>query len=97
MPLKQVCFWPKNKAVLQKNGGPTEIILHFFSRFPGLLGFFALQAIAFQPQAAIQPFQKKSYQKHYRRFFVRSAMCHNRRMNERIVQWERGREDKDEG
>jgi hypothetical protein len=78
----KACFWPEKEGVLQKNGGPTENILHFFSRFSDLLGFCPLQAIAFQQQAAIQPLQKKSYQKHYRRFFVCSAICHNRRMND---------------
>ncbi len=37
--LVKVCFWPKSGAILQKNGGPTEIILHFFSRFSGFWGF----------------------------------------------------------
>jgi hypothetical protein len=95
-PIK-VCFWLKNQALLQKNRGPTEIILHFFLYFPCFLGFIPPQAIAFQPQAMIRPLQKKSYQKHYRRFFVRSGMCQNRRMNESTVQWEMGPEDKDEG
>jgi hypothetical protein len=45
------------------------------------LGFCQSQAIAFQQQAAIPPLQKKSCQKHYRRFFVRFGLCHNRRMN----------------
>jgi len=67
---------------LQKNGGPAEIILHFFLCFYGFLGFFLLQAIDFQPQPAIQPLQEKSCQKHYRRFFVRFAMCHNPGMND---------------
>jgi hypothetical protein len=92
MRLIKVCFWPKFGAILQKNGGIREIILHFFLRFSGFLGFFQLQALVFEPLAPIQPLQKKSYQKHYRRFFVPSAMCHNRRMNRRIVQWEMGRE-----
>jgi hypothetical protein len=34
---------------LQKNRGLGEIILHFFSRFSGFLGFFPSQAVAFQP------------------------------------------------
>jgi hypothetical protein len=42
---EQVRFWPKNRAILQKNRGPTEIILHFFSRFSGFLGFFLSQAL----------------------------------------------------
>jgi len=46
--LKRDCFCPKIEAILQKNGGLTEIILHFFSRFPCFLGFFPLQAVAFQ-------------------------------------------------
>jgi hypothetical protein len=45
------------------------------------LGFFLSQPIDFQSQASLQPLQKQSYLKSYRRFFVRSAMCHNRRMN----------------
>jgi hypothetical protein len=81
MRLINGCFEPKKRAILQKNRGPTEIILHFFSRFFGFSRFFASQAIAFQRQAAVRPLQKKSYQKHYRRFFVPSGMCHNRRMN----------------
>ena len=79
--LSHACFWPKIGAILQKNRGPTEIILHFFSRFSGFLGFFPLQAIAFQQQAAIQPLQKKSCLKTDGRFSVRSGMCHNRRVN----------------
>jgi hypothetical protein len=66
---------------LQKNRGPTETILHFFSRFFVFLGFFHLQAVAFQQQAATQPLSKKSSLKHYRRFYGCSGMCHNRRMN----------------
>jgi hypothetical protein len=76
------CFCPKIGAILQKNGGPTEIILHFFQSFHELLGFFPSQAVAFQPQAAIQPLPKKSCLKTYRRFFVRPGMCHHRRMND---------------
>ncbi len=90
--LRSGCFCPKIEAVLQKNGGPTEIILHFFSRFPGFLGCFPLQAIAIQPQAPLRPLQEKSCQKTYHRFFVHSALCHNRRVNERTVQWEKIRE-----
>jgi hypothetical protein len=95
-PIK-VRFERENQAILQKNGGPTKTILHFFLCFPCFLGFFPLQPVVFQPQAAVPPRQKKSCQKHYRRFFVRSAMCQNRRMNESTVQWEMGLEDKDEG
>ena len=91
MPLFKACFWPKNGAILQKNEGPTEIILHFFSRFSGFSGFFPLQAIAVQRQAAIQPLQKKSYLKTYRRFFVRSGICHNRRMRVENINWKTGR------
>jgi hypothetical protein len=58
---KEAHSCPKKEAILQKIGGPTEIILHFFSRFSGFLGFFQLQAVALQPQAAIEPLQKKSY------------------------------------
>jgi hypothetical protein len=95
MPLGKACFWPKIGAILQKNGGSTEIILHFFSRFPGFLGFVPLQAIASQGQPAIKTLPKKSCLKTYRRFFVRSGLCHNRRMNGKIVQWEMGRKVQD--
>jgi hypothetical protein len=78
--------------LLQKNGGPAEIILHFFSHLPCFVGFLPLQAPDFTRHALIRPLQKKSRLKTYRRFFVRPAMCHNRRMNGRIVQWEMGRE-----
>jgi hypothetical protein len=91
---EQVCFWPKIGAVLQKNGGPTEIILHFFSRFFGFSGFFPLQAIAVQWQTPIQPLQKKSCLKTYRRFFVRSGMCQNRRMRVENINWKTGRRAK---
>jgi hypothetical protein len=80
--LKEARFCLKIRAILQKNGGPTEIILHFFSRFSGFSGFSLSQAIAFQCHPAIQPLQKKSCLKSYRRFFVRFGMCHNRRMND---------------
>jgi hypothetical protein len=96
MPLFKAHFGRKNRAILQKIGGFWEIIFHFFLHFPCFLGFCQSQAIAFQSQAAIQPLPKKSCQKHSRRFFVRFGMCHNRRMNRTIVQWEMGREDKDE-
>jgi hypothetical protein len=56
-PIK-VCFWPKKRAILQKNWCPAEIILHFFLRFPGFSGFFPSQAVAFQPQAAPKTLQK---------------------------------------
>jgi hypothetical protein len=92
MRFMRACFWPKNGAILQKIGGPTKTILHFFSRFSGCLGFFHLQAVASQGQAAIKTLQKKSCLKTYRRFFVRPAMCHNRPMNGKVVQWEMGRE-----
>ena len=62
--------------------GPTENILHFFSSFLGFWEYFPLQAVDFQPQPAIRTLQKKSYRKHYRRFYVRSGMCHNRRVND---------------
>jgi hypothetical protein len=68
---------PKTRPFLQENGSLREIILHFFLRFFCFLGFFPLQAIAFQPQAAFQPLPKKSCQKHYRRFYVCSRMCLN--------------------
>jgi hypothetical protein len=87
------CFWPKIEAILQKSGGFAEIILHFFSRFPGFLEFLPLQSVAFQGQAAIKTLQKKSCLKTYRRFFVRSGLCHNRRMNGKTVQWEMGQEN----
>jgi hypothetical protein len=85
------CFCPKIRAVLQKNGGFREIILHFFLCFSRFLGFCSLHPVAFQQQAPLQPLQKKSCLKHYRRFFVRSGLCHDRRMNERKVQWAMGR------
>jgi hypothetical protein len=77
MRLNKGRFCPKNGGFLQKNRGPTEIILHFFLRFYTFWGFFPLQAIAFQPEAPFQSLQKKSCQKHYRRFFVHSALCLN--------------------
>jgi hypothetical protein len=83
-------FCPKKRGVLQKNGGPTEIISHFFSRFFGFWGFPPSQAVAFQPQAAIRPLQKKSCLKTYRRFSVRSGMCHNRRVNVENDNWKTG-------
>ena len=78
---------PKSRPILQKNGGIREIILHFFLRFSGFLGFFRLQPVAFQQQAALQPLQKKSCLKTYRRFSVHSAMCHNRRMKVENNNW----------
>ena len=80
MRLINACFWRKIKAVLQKNRGLLENILHFFSRFPGFLGFVPLQAIASQGQPAIKTLPKKSCLKTDGRFSVCSAMCHNRRM-----------------
>jgi hypothetical protein len=74
---KQARFWPKNRAILQKNRGPTEIIFHFFLRFSCFGGLIPLQPVAFQRPAAIKTLPKKSYQKHYRRFFVPSGMCLN--------------------
>jgi hypothetical protein len=79
--LIKACFCRKIRGVSQKNGGPTKIILHFFSSFFGFGGFLPLQAIDFQAQAAVQPLQKKSCLKHYRRFFVCPGICQNRRMN----------------
>ena len=84
MRLSTDCFWRKNEGTLQRNGGLREIILRFFSPFSGFPGLFQSQPIAFQGQAAIRPLQKKSCQKHYRRFSVRSKMCHNRRVSERM-------------
>jgi hypothetical protein len=81
---------PKKGRVLQKIGGIREIILHFFLRFCCFLGFFPLQPIASQPQAAIRPLPKKSCQKHYRRFFVRSGLCHNRRVNVEMTGRDKG-------
>jgi len=81
MPLPRLRFWPKNRALLQKNRGPTEIIFHFFLRFPSFWGLSPLQPIASQRPATNQPLRKKSCQKHYRRFFVRSRLCHHRRVN----------------
>jgi hypothetical protein len=74
---KGVCFCPKNEPVLQKNEGPTEIILHFFLCFSGFLGLFPLQPLVSEPLAPAQLLPKKSCQKHYRRFFARSGMCLN--------------------
>jgi hypothetical protein len=82
MPFKQACFWRKNRAILQKNGGLTEIILHFFLRFFCFLGLFPLQLVVSEQQAPVSPLQKKSCLKSYRRFFERSGICHNRRMND---------------
>jgi hypothetical protein len=79
-PLKSLCFCPKIRGLLQKNKGPTEIILNFFSCFLGFSAFLTLQAVVFQPLTAFQPLPKKSCQKHYGRFFVRFGMCHNRRV-----------------
>ena len=90
VPSKQDRFWPINGAISQKNGGPMKFILHFFSHFPDFLGFFLLQAVDFKPQPPLQPLQKKSCQKHYRRFYVRSAICHNRCMNVEMTVWEQG-------
>jgi hypothetical protein len=70
----------KKGAILQKNRGPAEIILHFFSRFPVFLGLFSSQAFAFQQQAAIQTLTKKSCPKSDGRFSVRSGICYNRCM-----------------
>ena len=72
------CFRRKNRGHLQKNRGPTEIILHFFSSFSFFSGFFPLQAVAFQRQAPLAPLQKKSCLKTDGRFSVRPGMCHNR-------------------
>ncbi len=82
----------KIRPFWQKNQGPTKNILHFFLSFFGFLEFFPLQPIAFQPQAAIRPLQKKSCLKTDGRFSVCSGICHNRPMNDGIVQWEMGRE-----
>jgi hypothetical protein len=71
----------KIRPVWQENRGPTEIILRICTRFSGFPGFSQSQALDLQPQAAIQPLQKKSYLKHYRRFFGCSGMCHHRRVN----------------
>src|SRR5208282_5521826 len=49
--------------------------------FPVFSCFFHLQAVAFQRQPPIRHLQKKSCLKHYRRFFVRPAMCHHRPIN----------------
>ncbi len=59
MPLIKARFCLKKRAVLQKNVGPTEIILHFFSRVSDFSGFFPLQAIVFQPPAATRPWWKR--------------------------------------
>jgi len=77
---------------LQKNRGPTENILHFFSRFSGFSRFFPSQPIAFQAQAAAKTLQNKSYLKSYRRFSVRPAMRHNRRMKVEMTGRNQGRQ-----
>ena len=64
-------------TLLQKNRGPAGNIPHFFSRFFGFWGLFALQTVAMQQQAAIKPLPKKSCSKTYRRFFVFSNVCQN--------------------
>ena len=79
-PLLQTCP-PQLGERRRKNRSPTEIILHFFSRFLGFLRFLPLQAIAFQRQAATQPLQKKSCLKTDGRFSLRPGLCHDRRMN----------------
>jgi hypothetical protein len=58
MRFKQGCFCPKNGAILQKNGGPTEIILHFFLWFSGLFLFSGSQAVDLQPPTPALFFQK---------------------------------------
>jgi hypothetical protein len=57
MPLIKVRFCPKNEAVLQKIGGPTGIILHFFSRFSYFSWFVPLQAVVSELLAPAQPLQ----------------------------------------
>jgi hypothetical protein len=66
--------------------------LHFFLRFSSFLGLFPSQPVVSRQLASAHPLPRKSCQKHYRRFFVRSALCHNQGMNERTVQWETGRQ-----
>jgi len=58
MLLKGAFFWPKIRAILQKNRGPAETILHFFLCFFRFLGFFQSQALVFQASMAIPPLQK---------------------------------------
>ncbi len=63
MRLIKVCFWLINGGLLQKNGGPVEIILHFFSSFSVVSCFFPLQPVALQRQPPIQPLQKNRAEK----------------------------------
>ncbi len=83
--LKILPFW-------QKKRGPTENILHFFSRFFRFWGFFPLQAVALQRPVVVQAFPKKSCQKTDGRFSVRPGMCHNRCVKVEISDWNEGRE-----
>jgi hypothetical protein len=63
-------FWRKKGSLWQQNRGLSENISHFFLHFFVFLGFYALQAVAFQGQAAIKPPPKKSCLKTYGKFFV---------------------------
>ncbi len=90
MPLSKVCLWLKKEAILQKNGGPTEIILHFVLRFPCFLGFVPSQAVALQRPAPIQPLPKKSCLKTDGRFSLPSGICHNHRVKVETTGWDEG-------
>ena len=78
MPLLKGRFWTKKGAILQKNRGPAEIILHFFLRFSGFLGLLPPQPVVPGQLAPAQPLPKKSCLKTYRRFFAFWEICHNR-------------------
>jgi hypothetical protein len=93
-PFFEARFCPKIEAFLQINVGTTKTISHFFSRFYGFPGFLPLQVVLYEQQAAIQPLQKKSCQKHYRRFFVCSGMCHNHHVKVDLSDRDEGREDR---
>src|SRR5580658_1786924 len=64
--------------LLQKNTALTATISHFFCSCFDFCGSIALQRVARQRQARIQPLPKKSSLKSYRRFFAFSDQCQNR-------------------
>jgi hypothetical protein len=55
---KAVRFWPKKRAILQKIGGPTEIISHFFSCFHGFWDFFRRKLLIDSHQRRSNPSKK---------------------------------------
>jgi hypothetical protein len=81
-----------SEGLWQKNRGLTGNISHFFSSFSGFSGFFPLQVLLYEQQAAIQPLQKKSCLKTDGRFSVRSGICHNRRVKVENNNWKTGRQ-----